>query len=143
MASPTSARPHWCGTASPGASLHQWCAVSPRGCPYAPLARRRSEPLHNAIVWQDTRTKDLCGELSAAHPLGKERARECTGLPLSPYFSGSKLCWLLDNVPGLREAAEGGRALFGTIDSWLVWKLTGGPDGGVHITGAREGRLAV
>ncbi|HEX8915024.1 MAG TPA: glycerol kinase GlpK [Humisphaera sp.] len=100
--------------------------------------RRTGRPLHNAIVWQDTRTKDLCDALAADG--GQDRFRWTTGLPLATYFSGPKLRWLLDNVPGLREAGERGDALFGTIDSWLIWNLTGGAaggrssGGGVHVT---------
>ena len=81
------------------------------------------EPLAPAIVWQDTRTAALCRELGGEH--GPGRYRELTGLPLATYFSGPKLRWLLDEVPGLRERAEAGEALFGTVDSWLVWNLTG------------------
>jgi glycerol kinase len=82
-------------------------------------------PFHNAIVWQDTRTDKFCRQL--AENGGQDRFRPQTGLPLATYFSGPKLTWLLDNVPGLRPAAERGDALFGTMDSWLIWKLTGGP----------------
>ncbi len=96
--------------------------------------RRTGEPLDNAIVWQDTRTARLVTELSKEG--GQDRLREKTGLPLAAYFSGLKLAWLLENVPGAREKAEAGDALFGTIDSWLVWLLTGGPEGGLHITDA-------
>jgi len=81
------------------------------------------EPLAPAIVWQDTRTDEFCRELEA--DLGSVRFRSQTGLPIATYFSGPKLRWLLDNVPGLRSRAEAGTALFGTIDSWLTWKLTG------------------
>lgn len=84
---------------------------------------------HNALVWNDTRTHDICEKLSENG--GKDRFREITGLPISPYFSGSKLKYLLNTVPGLREDAEKGDALFGTIDSYLVWKLTGGK--GIYI----------
>ncbi|MFN8175612.1 MAG: glycerol kinase GlpK [Solirubrobacteraceae bacterium] len=81
------------------------------------------EPLHRAIVWQDRRTAARCGELRRA---GHEpHVRGATGLVLDPYFSGTKIAWLLENVPGLRERAERGQALFGTIDSWLIFKLTG------------------
>jgi glycerol kinase len=79
------------------------------------------EPVHNAIVWQDTRTQAICEELETE----AERFKERTGLPISTYFSGPKLKWLLDNVPGLRAGGESGRILFGTVDSWLIWKLTG------------------
>jgi len=89
-------------------------------------------PLCNAIVWQDTRTKDLCDEL--AREGGADRFRSRTGLPLSTYFSGPKIAWALREVDGLRAAAGRGRALCGTIESWLVWKLTGGPEGGRHVT---------
>src|ERR1700731_284626 len=81
------------------------------------------EPLHNAIVWQDRRTAARCDELRAAghEPLVRER----TGLVLDPYFSGTKIEWLLEHVEGLRERALTGRAVFGTVDCWLVFKLTG------------------
>ncbi|MBN1979268.1 MAG: glycerol kinase GlpK [Anaerolineae bacterium] len=85
------------------------------------------EPLCNAVVWQDTRTREICQQLIAS---GLEPAfRRKTGLPVATYFSGPKLKWLLDHVPGLRERAEAGQALFGTVDAWLVWNLTGS-----HIT---------
>jgi glycerol kinase len=94
--------------------------------------RATGKPYANAIVWQDTRTHRICDEL-AAHG-GTDRLRPKTGLPLSTYFSGPKIRWLLDEVPGLRQAAEKGDALFGNIDTWLIWNLTGGPDGGAHVT---------
>ena len=94
--------------------------------------RKSGAPLCGAIVWQDTRTKELCAEL--AREGGQERFRAATGLPLSTYFSGPKITWALRNVAGLREAAERGTALCGTIDAWLVWNLTGGPNGGSHVT---------
>ena len=94
--------------------------------------RRTGEPLHNALVWQDTRVDSLVE--AYARDGGRDRLRAKTGLPLASYFSGLKLRWLLDNVPGARAKAEAGDALFGTIDSWLVWNLTGGTDGGRHIT---------
>lgn len=87
------------------------------------------DPLAPAIVWQDTRTARLAADLEAA--IGAERLRERTGLPAATYFSGPKLRWLLDHEEGLRERARRGRALFGTVESWLVWKLTGGA---VHRT---------
>ncbi|MGK5631881.1 glycerol kinase GlpK [Streptomyces sp. URMC 123] len=94
--------------------------------------RATGEPVHNALVWQDTRTAALCRELAGAE--GPGRFRETTGLPLASYFSGPKAAWLLDRVPGLRARAERGRIAFGTVDSWLIWNLTGGPDGGAHVT---------
>ncbi|MBN9150841.1 MAG: glycerol kinase GlpK [Cryobacterium sp.] len=90
------------------------------------------EPVFNAIVWQDTRTADLVRELGS--PVGPERFRERTGLPLATYFSGPKLLWLLENVEGLRDRADRGEVLFGTMDTWLIWNLTGGADGGRHVT---------
>jgi glycerol kinase len=81
------------------------------------------EPVCNAIVWQDTRTDRLCRELEGA--VGQYRFQDSCGLPLATYFSGPKIRWLLDEVEGLRERAERGEVLFGTIDSWLIWKLTG------------------
>ncbi|WFB06315.1 glycerol kinase GlpK [Streptomyces sp. LX-29] len=94
--------------------------------------RSTGKPVHNAIVWQDTRTAALCAELAGRD--GQDRFREATGLPLASYFSGPKIAWLLEHVPGLRRRAELGEIAFGTIDSWLIWNLTGGPDGGVHVT---------
>jgi len=93
--------------------------------------RSTGRPLHRAIVWQDTRTADLVVGLADGDP---DRFRATTGLPLATYFSGPKFTWLLDHVEGLRDRAEAGEALFGTIDSWLLWNLTGGPDGGRHAT---------
>ncbi|MGP3980379.1 glycerol kinase GlpK [Streptomyces sp. KR80] len=90
------------------------------------------EPVHNAIVWQDTRTDALCKELG--RNVGQDRFRRETGLPLASYFAGPKIRWLLDNVEGLRERAETGEILFGTMDSWVIWNLTGGTEGGVHVT---------
>ncbi|MES4893078.1 glycerol kinase GlpK [Streptomyces sp. NPDC096012] len=94
--------------------------------------RATGKPVHNAIVWQDTRTASLCHELGGTD--GQDRFREPTGLPLASYFSGPKAAWLLDQVPGLRRRAERGEIAFGTIDSWLIWNLTGGTDGGRHVT---------
>ncbi|MGA2112239.1 MAG: glycerol kinase GlpK [Anaerolineales bacterium] len=94
--------------------------------------RRTGQPYGNAIVWQDTRTDVICNEL--ARDGGPDRFRAKTGLPLATYFSGPKIKWMLDNIPGLRADAEKGEALFGNIDTWLIWWLTGGPHGGVHVT---------
>jgi glycerol kinase len=96
--------------------------------------RHTGEPVHNAIVWQDTRTAALVRELAGSE--GVDRLREHVGLPLSTYFSGPKLAWILDNVSGARARAEDGELAFGTIDSWILWNLTGGPRGGVHATDA-------
>ncbi|MEW6178725.1 MAG: glycerol kinase GlpK [Chloroflexota bacterium] len=90
------------------------------------------KPVYNAIVWQDTRTDKICNELAADG--GQDRLRPKTGLPLATYFSGPKIKWILDNVPGVREKAEKGEVLFGNIDTWVIWNLTGGPQGGVHVT---------
>lgn len=90
------------------------------------------QPVHNAIVWQDTRTDVICNEL--AENGGQDRFREKVGLPLATYFSGPKIKWMLDNVEGLRARAEAGEILFGNMDTWIIWNLTGGTDGGVHIT---------
>ena len=94
--------------------------------------RKTGEPLANAIVWQDTRTAPSCEALAARG--GRDRFRGKTGLPIATYFSGPKIAWVLDNVAGARRTADRGEALFGTMDSWLVWWLTGGPRGGVHLT---------
>jgi glycerol kinase len=91
--------------------------------------RETGEPIHRALVWQDRRTADRCAALKAA---GQEATfREKTGLVLDPYFSGTKAAWLLDNVDGARDRAASGALLFGTIDAWLIWKLTGGA---AHVT---------
>jgi glycerol kinase len=94
--------------------------------------KKTGEPVHNAIVWQDTRTDALTRELG--RNVGADRWRRETGLPLSTYFAGPKARWLLDNVDGLRERAERGDILFGTMDSWVIWNLTGGTNGGAHVT---------
>lgn len=96
--------------------------------------RHTGEPYYNALVWQDTRNAEIVAEMAADG--GQDRFRPQTGLPLATYFSGLKIKWLLDNVPGLREAAEAGDAIFGNMDTWLVWQLTGGGHvtDAVHIT---------
>lgn len=90
------------------------------------------KPVYNAIVWQDTRTDQICNELAKTG--GQDRFREKVGLPLATYFSGPKVKWVLDNVAGARAKAEKGEILFGNIDTWVIWNLTGGPNGGVHVT---------
>src|SRR5947207_2564982 len=94
--------------------------------------RSTGEPVYNAIVWQDTRTDQICNELMKDG--GQDRFRSKTGLPIATYFSGPKIKCILDNVDGTREKAEAGDIIFGNIDTWVIWQLTGGPDGGVHVT---------
>jgi glycerol kinase len=94
--------------------------------------RKTGEPVCNALVWQDTRVEDAVGEFSRDG--GQGRFRDKTGLPLATYFSGLKIRWILNNVPGARKLADAGDAIFGNIDSFLVWKLTGGINGGAHVT---------
>jgi glycerol kinase len=95
-------------------------------------SRRTGRPYYNAIVWQDTRTDRIAAALDAD---GRgETIRRKAGLPPATYFSAGKIQWLLENVTGLRQAAESGEAVFGNVDSWLLWNLTGGVDGGVHAT---------
>src|SRR5579875_684038 len=94
--------------------------------------RSTGEPIYSAIVWQDTRTDRIVDELAAEG--GQDRFRQQVGLPLATYFSGPKVRWILDNVEGARARAEAGELAFGNIDTWLIWNLTGGPDGGLHIT---------
>ena len=106
--SPTSARRRWCGTETTGKAVY------------------------NAIVWQDTRTDQICNELMADG--GQDRFRPKTGLPIATYFSGPKVRWILDNVEGAAARAESGDLLFGNMDTWVIWNLTGGTNGGLHIT---------
>jgi glycerol kinase len=94
--------------------------------------RKTGKPVANAIVWQDTRVAEDVARFASKG--GQDRFRPQTGLPLSTYFSSLKLRWLLENVPGARERAAGGELLFGNIDAFLLWNLTGGPQGGVHVT---------
>jgi glycerol kinase len=94
--------------------------------------RTTGRPVYNAIVWQDTRTDQICNELSADG--GQDRFRAKTGLPIATYFSGPKIKWILENVDGIRDKAESGDVVFGNIDTWVIWQLTGGVDGGVHVT---------
>ena len=90
------------------------------------------KPVYNAIVWQDTRTQKIVDELGGSD--GPEKYKDVVGLPLATYFSGPKVKWILDNVDGAREAAERGDLLFGNTDTWVLWNMTGGPEGGVHVT---------
>jgi glycerol kinase len=94
--------------------------------------RKTNRAVYNAIVWQDTRVDDYVAEFTQDG--GQDRFRAQTGLPLATYFSGLKIRWILNNVKGARELAESGDLLFGNVDSYLVWKLTGGPNGGIHVT---------
>ncbi|GAB3373845.1 glycerol kinase GlpK [Amycolatopsis echigonensis] len=95
--------------------------------------RKTGKPVYNAIVWQDTRTDKIASELGALGG-GQERYRSKTGLPLATYFSGPKIKWILDNVEGARARAEAGDLVFGNMDTWVLWNMTGGTDGGVHVT---------
>ncbi|HLS03857.1 MAG TPA: glycerol kinase GlpK [Actinomycetales bacterium] len=94
--------------------------------------RQTGEPIYNAIVWQDTRTQDICDDL--AQNGGTDRYRTRVGLPLATYFSAPKMRWILDHVPGAQSRAEAGELAAGTIDSWLLWNMTGGARGGIHVT---------
>lgn len=94
--------------------------------------RHTGDPIYNAVVWQDTRTHHIIKQLAGDE--GKNKYAERTGLPLATYFAGPKIKWILDNVDGARLRAEAGDLLFGTIDSWLLWNMTGGPTGGAHLT---------
>ena len=97
--------------------------------------RTTGEPIAPAIVWQDTRTQAVCDALGALGG-GAERYRQRVGLPLATYFAGPKVRWLLDNIEGARARAQSGDLIFGTMDTWLLWNLSGGVDGGVHVTDA-------
>ncbi len=94
--------------------------------------KNTGKPYFNAIVWQDTRTDKICNEL--AKDGGQDRFRPQVGLPLATYFSGPKIKWILDNVEGVRSAAERGDAVFGNMDTWVIWNITGGVNGGAHVT---------
>src|SRR5882724_5607751 len=94
--------------------------------------KKTGKPIYNAIVWQDTRVALAAAEFAAKG--GQDRFRAQTGLPLATYFSGLKVRWILQEVAGAREQAEAGELLFGNIDTFLIWNLTGGPSGGVHVT---------
>jgi glycerol kinase len=94
--------------------------------------RRTGQPVYNAIVWQDTRTQKIVDDLGGDD--GPDRYKDRTGLPLATYFSGPKVTWILQNVEGAREAAEAGDLVMGTTDTWLLWNMTGGVDGGIHVT---------
>ena len=94
--------------------------------------KKTGKPVYNAIVWQDTRTDQICNEF--AKDGGQDRLRAKVGLPLATYFSGPKVKWILDNVDGARAAADAGDLAFGNIDTWLIWNMTGGVNGGVHVT---------
>jgi len=94
--------------------------------------KNTGKPYFNAIVWQDTRTDKICNEL--AKDGGQDRFRAQVGLPLATYFSGPKIKWILDNVEGVRSAAERGDAVFGNMDTWVIWNITGGVNGGAHVT---------
>jgi glycerol kinase len=95
--------------------------------------RATGTPIYNAVVWQDTRTDRICAQLGELGG-GADRYRDRVGLPIATYFAAPKVRWILDQVDGSRQRAERGELLFGTVDSWLLWNLTGGTDGGVHVT---------
>ncbi len=101
--------------------------------------RQTGEPVYNAIVWQDRRTADHCNELKKAHT--EEHVSELTGLLIDPYFSATKIAWILDNVPGARDRAQKGELAFGTIDSFLLWRLTGGKTHATDATNASRTML--
>ena len=94
--------------------------------------KKTGRPIHNAVVWQDTRTDVICNELGKEG--GQNRFQAKTGLPLATYFSGPKIKWILDHVPGAREKAAAGELLFGNMDTWVIWNLTGAQSGGSHVT---------
>ncbi len=94
--------------------------------------RKTGQPVYNAIVWQDTRVSAYVEEMSKSG--GQDQLRAKTGLPLATYFSGLKILWILENVPGVRPLAESGEVIFGNIDTFLLWNLTGGTNGGIHVT---------
>ncbi|XP_059670755.1 glycerol kinase-like [Cornus florida] len=97
-------------------------------------SKSTGRPLYNAIVWMDVRTSSVCRKLEKELSGGRTHFVETCGLPISTYFSAMKLLWMLENVDAVKEAVKKGDALFGTIDTWLIWNLTGGKDGGLHVT---------
>ncbi|KAL2633777.1 hypothetical protein R1flu_005256 [Riccia fluitans] len=97
-------------------------------------SKSTGQPLHNAIVWMDVRSASICRRLESELDGGSKHFVQSAGLPISTYFSATKLLWLMESIPSVREAVDKGDALFGTIDTWLIWNLTGGVDGGVHVT---------
>ncbi|ACN14936.1 GlpK [Desulforapulum autotrophicum HRM2] len=99
--------------------------------------RKTGRPFHNAVVWQCARTDEICQKL--IRDGGQDRFRKTTGLPVATYFSGPKIQWILDNVPEAKKAALAGDAMFGTMDTWTIWNLTGGPNGGAHVTDVTNG----
>jgi len=124
------------GLAKAGLTAGQLCALGITNQRETTVVwnRRTGEPLYNAIVWQDTRTDRIAAALDRD---GRgEVIRSRAGLPPATYFSAGKVQWILDAVDGARAAAERGEVVFGTVDTWLLWNLTGGPDGGVHVTDA-------
>ncbi len=94
--------------------------------------RHTGKPYFNAIVWQCTRTHDICDKLIKDE--GQDRFKQKTGLPVATYFSGPKIKWLMDNIPAVKKGVNKGNVLFGTMDTWIIWNLTGGPDSGIHVT---------
>src|ERR1017187_7581196 len=132
----------WCRTEEVVAAAMEQRALGPRDLAAIGITNQREttilwnrttgRPLYNALVWQDTRVADYIPELARAG--GPDRFRAQTGLPLATYFSALKIRWVLDHDPGARQQAEAGEVLFGTIDTFLVWHLTGGPQGGLHVT---------
>jgi glycerol kinase len=94
--------------------------------------RHTGKPLYHAVVWQCTRSDEICRNLDAVY--GKDCFRQKTGLPTATYFSGPKIKWMMDHVPAVRQAVDNGTALFGTMDTWVIWNLTGGPGKGHHVT---------
>lgn len=99
--------------------------------------RKTGRPFHNAVVWQCARTDEICRQLIREG--GQDRFRKTTGLPVATYFSGPKIKWILDQVPAAKRAALAGEAMFGTMDTWVIWNLTGGPGAGVWRPGRPAG----
>ena len=116
----------------PGTNGPAWYPQVSELYPACHLAGKRSKPVYNAIVWQDTRVAETAADFATRS--GQDCYRAKTGLPLSTYFSGLKIRWILNEVSGVRKAAENGDLLFGNIDTYIIWNLTGGINGGVHVT---------
>ncbi|BBE31380.1 glycerol kinase [Tepiditoga spiralis] len=119
------------GLSNAGITMHDLAAVGITNQRETTILwnKKTGKPYYNAIVWQDVRTREFCKTLNSV-----EKIKKLTGLPINTYFSASKINWILNNVKGIKEDIKKGEVLFGNIDTWIIWNLTGGVDGGIHVT---------